>query len=398
LRIAIIGNGVAGMSVARLLREQDAQSDLDIFTKETFPYYARPQLIEFLAGTIRQEALSFYPPDWYQRRRIRVHYGETVCSVDFGTKELVLAETRQPFDWLVIASGSDAFRPPVAHAELPGVFTLRTLADALAIKEYAVLHRCENALVVGGGLLGLEAAHALRRSGINRVTVLEHNARLLPRQLDAEGAVILQGILRGKGLGFELAASCRSFDGEERVEGYVLEDGRSFPADLVLLSAGVRPTLGFLAGSGIAIEKGILSDDRLRTNVPEVLALGDVAEWQGKIWGIIPPILDQAPVVVSTILGGDRLYRGSLASNTLKVLGVDLLVAGFAQPTPGDLYEVRAANEDQQTYIKLVLDGEYLAGTICLGHKTLQAELNRWVAEKKQMTVAEAHAIVDQNP
>ncbi|MCX5974555.1 MAG: FAD-dependent oxidoreductase [Coprothermobacterota bacterium] len=397
MRTAIIGNGVAGITVARLLREQDAQSDLDVFTRETFPYYARPQLIELLAGAIRQEALSFYPQDWYERQRMGVHYGETVHSIDPKTKELVLGGTRHAFDWLVIASGSDAFRPPIAHAELPGVFTLRTLADALAIKDYAALHGCENALVVGGGLLGLEAAHALRRIGINHVTVLEHNLRLLPRQLDAEGAHILQRILASKGLGIELGASCRSFGGDERVEKFLLEDGRSFPADLVLLSAGVRPALDFLAGSGIAINKGILSDDRLQTNIPQVLALGDVAEWQGKIWGIIPPILDQAPVVVSTILGGDRSYQGSVASNTLKVLGVDLLVAGVAQPSPGNLCEVRVANEDRQTYIKLVFEGVHLVGAICLGYKKLQAQLNRWVAEKKQMTVAEAHAIVDQN-
>jgi nitrite reductase (NADH) large subunit len=397
MRYAIIGNGVAGITVARLLREQDAQSDLDVFTRETFPYYARPQLIELLAGAIRQEALSFYPQDWYERQRMRVHYGETVHSVDPKTKELVLGGTRHAFDWLVIASGSDAFRPPIAHAELPGVFTLRTLADALAIKDYTALHGCENALVVGGGLLGLEAAHALRRFGMNHVTVLEHNPRLLPRQLDAEGAHILQRILASKGLGIELGASCRSFGGDERVEEFFLEDGRSFPANLVLLSAGVRPAMGFLAGSGIAINKGILSDDRLQTNIPQVLALGDVAEWQGKIWGIIPPILDQAPVVVSTILGGDRSYRGSIASNTLKMLGVDLLVAGVAQPSPGNLCEVRVAYEDRQTYIKLVLDGVHLVGAICLGYKKLQAQLNRWVAEKKQMTVAEAHAIVHQN-
>jgi nitrite reductase (NADH) large subunit len=398
MRYAIIGNGVAGITVARLLREQDASSDLDVFTRETFPYYARPQLIEFLAGAIRQEALYFYPQDWYQRRRIEVHYGETVHSVDPNKKELVVGETRYMFDWLVIASGSVPFCPPIAHAELPGVFTLRTLADACAIKDYAALHGCQNALVVGGGLLGLEAAHALRRFGMKRITVLEHNPRLLPRQLDAEGAGILQRILSDKGLGIELSASCRSFGGKERVEEFFLEDGRSFPTDLVLLSAGIRPALGFLAGSGIAINKGILSDDRLQTNIPPVLALGDVAEWQGKIWGIIPPILDQAPVVVSTILGGDRYYQGSVPSNTLKVLGIDLLVAGIAQPPPGDFCEVRAADEDRQTYIKLVLEEAHLAGAICLGHRKLQAQLNRWVAEKKQMTVVEAHAIVHQNP
>jgi nitrite reductase (NADH) large subunit len=397
LRYAIIGNGVAGITVGRLLREQDPQSDLDVFTKETFPYYARPQLIEFLAGAIQQEALSFYSPGWYERHRIRVHYGETVHSVDPQKKELVLAEARHAFDWLVIASGSDAFRPPIAHTELPGIFTLRTLADALAIKDYAALHGCENALVVGGGLLGLEAAHALRRSGLNSVTVLEHNPRLLPRQLDAEGARILQRILLGKGLGIQLEASCRAFGGEEQVEEFFLEDGRSFPADLVLLSAGVRPTLGFLAGSSIATNKGILADDRLQTNIPGVLTLGDAAEWQGKIWGIIPPILDQAPVVVSTILGGDRSYQGSVASNTLKVMGIDLLVAGIAQPLPGDLYEVRVTHEDRQTYIKLVLEEAHLVGAICLGYQKFQAQLNRWVSEKKQMTVAEAHAIVNQN-
>lgn len=398
MRTTIIGNGVAGITVARLLREQDAQADLDLFTRETFPYYARPQLIEFLAGAIQQEALSFYPPDWYERHRMGVHYGETVRSVDLASKELVLDGTRHAFDWLVIASGSDAVRPPITHAELPGVFTLRTLADASAIRDFIALYGCENALVVGGGLLGLEAAHALRRFGMNRVTVLEHNPRLLPRHLDAEGASILQNILRNKGLTIELNASCQSFGGEERVEEFFLEDSRSFPVDLVLLSAGVKPALSFLTDSGIAINKGILSDDRLQTNIPGVLALGDVAEWQGKIWGIIPPILDQAPVVVSTILGGDRSYQGSVASNTLKVLGVDLLVTGVTQPSPGNLCEVRAANEEQQTYIKLVLEGVHLVGAICMGHKILQAQLNRWVAEKKQMTAAEAHAIVHQNP
>lgn len=394
-RCLIIGNGVAGITVAKLLREKDLELDIHIVTQEAHPFYLRPRLIDYLKGELGENDLFFYPPRWYEQKNISVSYQTCAQSLQVEAKRVLFSSGLQlEYDFLVLASGAKALVPSIPNFQLPGIFTLRTLADAKAIREKAL--KSKRALILGGGLLGLEAAYSLRCLNLE-TTVVERNDHLLPRQLDEEGGQILKESLTDLGLRILLKGVARSFSGEKEVEGLILEDGTILPADLVLISAGVKPDLSYLEGSGLACNFGILVDDQLRTSAPGVFALGDAAEWRGKTWGTIPPCLDQAPVVVSNIQGEERFYRGTTPSHTLKIVGTDLTVMGEAIPK-GDRYkQVKAYRPEEKTYYKLVLQEDRVVGTIAFGgRRKFHSTLARYVEERKEMSEEAASKILEQ--
>lgn len=389
MRVIIIGNGVAGVSTARIMREKKFPAEILIFTKEPYLYYPRPKLIEFLQGSLREEELFFYPQDWYRKNNIQVIYDTPVEAV-FPQEGFVQVKEKEevPFDFLVIASGSRANVPAFGHLDLMGIFSLRTLSDAKEIKKWALSH-AKRALVVGGGLLGLESAFALSRLG-KEVIVLDHSPRLLSRQLDDEGAALLKELLEKKGLSVVLNASVEAFLGERRVEGALLKDSRRVSGEMVLISAGVQPETSFLKGSGILLDKGVVVNDQMQTNFQNVYAVGDVAQWRGKIWGIIPPALDQAFVAASSIVGENIYYQGTIPSNVLKVVDLDLITAGDTLPQGSGFEEIRLEKRERGVYLKIVLRDDLVVGSIALGLKQAGLTLSRAVQEKKKMRASEA--------
>jgi len=365
MRLGIIGSGVAGVTTARLVAGRDSSADIALFSEEPYPYYPRPRLIDLLAGEVRPDRVSQYPPEWYEARGIQLTLGRKVVGVDVQDRRIALDNgDSEPFDRLVLATGARPWRPPVPGIDVPRVYTLRTMDDALALREEA--NHTDHAVVLGGGLLGLDTAMALRRHFLH-VTVVELLPRLLPRQLDLEGASILQTTIEGRGLEVITDCACTLIEGRSGVERVHLMDGQILDAGLVVVSAGVRPNLDLAEAVGVDCGRGIVVDERMETSVPGVYAVGDVAEFQGRVWGIIPAALAQARVL-SAVLDGetDQVYEDIVPSTTLKVTGIDLASVGEVNPE-GDELEVRRTDPEQGTYKKLVVRDGRIVGAILLG-------------------------------
>ncbi len=369
----MVGNNVAGTNVAKALRDSDAGSEIGIYSDEPTRYYARPKLIDFISGVVKEDEMSFFPPDWYERNRIRLHLGSKVDRIDPAAKTVGVNGEHVGFDKLVLANGASAFLPPLKGLPKENVFTLRTLDDAKRIVTAA--GTAKRAAIIGGGLLGLETARALatRFDGLE-ITVLEYAEHLLMRQLDHEGAAILQRWIEAGGIKVFTKAETEEVLGGAAVSGLRLKDGRTVEADMVIVSAGARPNLGLAKDAGLKVNRGVVVDGSLRTSNPDIFALGDVAEVDGKTGGIIPPALDQTRVAAKKILGLDGPdYKGTVPSNTLKVMGMDLASIGVVrsehETADKSFREIRATSEDGNVYRKFVVRDGKMIGAILLGTK-----------------------------
>lgn len=372
MRYVIIGQGVAGVNAARSLAQvRSAHDEIHIYTDEQYLYYPRPRLPAFLAGEITLEELILYPAEWYEKRGIQVHLGETVAAVDPGARQVTLASGRQvAYDRLLLANGSRPNVPPIKGADKKGVFTLRTIANALEIQAFA--RTIEQAVVIGGGLLGLEAARAVSVLG-PKVTVVEFFERLLPRQLDVEGAQVLQRKMERFGLQIVTGAATEEILGDGAVRGIRLKDGREIPGQMVIISAGIRPNTELAAAAGIQVNRGVVVDSAMRTSAEHIWAAGDVAEFEGRVWGIVTAATEQARVAAANMAApaGETpaTYVDIIPSNTLKVVGIDLTSIGLVNPEGDGYEEIRRKEEEAGRYEKLVLKDGRIVGAIILGNK-----------------------------
>jgi nitrite reductase (NADH) large subunit len=367
MRYLIIGNGVSGITSAELIRERDIESEITVITEEKYPYYARPQLIEFLAGNIKKEEIFFYTDEWYKSKKINVILEERVLRVDISKKEVETDKGKYNYDKLLVASGAKPQIPPLENVNVEGVFTLRNLDDALNILSY--IEGKETVILLGCGLLGLETGRALYQRGL-KIIGLEFFPRLLPRQLDDEGSKVLKNIIQSKfGFSFYLGVKAKKvLKNNEKFVGIELEDGRIIHGNLLIISAGIIPNVEFAKNSGINVNKGIVVNDYMETNVEGIFAVGDCVEHQGRIYGIIPACLDQAKVAVENIMGRKVEYKGTIPLNSLKVTGVDLTSIGEINPE-GEGYEVKVYKDKEGFYRKLVFKDDKLVGAILLGDK-----------------------------
>ncbi len=383
MKAVIVGNGLAGTMAAKSLRELDPSVEIEIIAEERYPYYPRPNLIDYLAGVLSYEKLFAFPPNWHERQNIAVRLATPVVRIDPATGTVATGDGRtSTFDRLLLANGSAAVIPPVRGADKKGVFVLRTLDDAQAILEALTTRR--RVAVLGGGLLGLEIARALRARGAE-VSVNEFFDRLLPRQLDPPGAALLKAQLERLGIGVRLGASAEEITGEGEASGLRFQDGGSIAADMVIFAAGVRPNVALAKQAGIEADRGVIVDDHLRTSHPAVYAAGDVAQHKGRVYGIIPASFDQARAAAFNMLGMEKRYEGTVPSNTLKVVGIFVTSVGLVNPE-GPGYEM-IVNEDTGagTYRKLVLKDGILAGAIWMGTKKGAADIARLTLSRKNV-------------
>jgi len=378
MKVVVVGNNVAGTNVAKALRDSDKNLEIDILTEEHIQYYPRPKLIDYLAGTVDEKALPFYPLDWYEKNGLRLHLGSRVDRLDLAGKTVHAGGKALRYDKLVLATGSSAFLPPLKGLPKERVFTLRTIDDARRMREAAASSK--HAVVIGGGLLGLESARAVCQANPSlKVTVLEYAEHLLMRQLDHEGAKVLQRWIEELGTKVLTKAETDEVMGSGTVTGVRLKDGRVIDCDMVIVSAGTRANTGLAKDAGLKVNRGIVVDGSLRTSDPDVYALGDAIELDGRTWGIIPPALEQAKVAAKKMLGLESPdYKGTVPSNTLKVMGFDLASIGTVrseheQPESG-FEEIRATTQDGKVYKKFVIRDGRMIGAILLGTKK---EVNR---------------------
>ncbi len=365
-RIVVIGAGVAGLTAASRARRADPSATITLVSREPgLPYY-RLNLTRYLAGEVGEEDLVMQPRSWFEQRDVALTHGE-VTAVDRDARRVRLRDGGSlPYDALVLACGSHAFIPPIAGATRDGVLPLRTLRDARAIMERA--GDGARAAVIGGGLLGLEAAGALLRRGA-AVTVIEGHGWLLPRQLaEPAGAMLLED-LRGQGLDIRSGAQVEAIVGDEAVRAVRLAGGTEVPADVVVMATGVRPNSYLARQAGLEVDHGVLIDDRTATSDPAIYACGDVAEHRGVCYGIWPASYAQGVAAGINAAGGEASFGGLPPSNTIKVLDVDLYSIGRFAPDDGS-YLVIEERADRR-YLRLVCRDGRLVGANLYGDTAL---------------------------
>ena len=368
MKYVIVGNGVACVTAAQAITQAEPAAEVHIFGAEPYPYYRRPLLWEFIAGQIEQDALYFRPPAWYAERGMHLHLGVQATALDPTAHRLTLADgSTAEYDRLLLATGGRSFVPPVEGTDKEGVFTLRTLEDALAIKAYA--QRASAAVVIGGGLLGLETARALRTAGLD-VTVVEFFPYLLPRQLDTEGADVLQSLLEAQGLQVITSGATEAILGEGRADGIRLKDGRVVAGELILFSTGIRSETALAQAAGLEVNRGVVVDEHLQTSAEDIFAAGDAAEFEGRVYGIIPAAIEQARIAAANMVASDSTtYSGTIPATTLKVAGAELTSMGESVAEGDEYTSLRHADMEAGRYRKFVLREGRIVGAILLNDK-----------------------------
>jgi nitrite reductase (NADH) large subunit len=368
-RYVIIGNGTAGASAVEQIRLRDKDGSIVIFTREEHPFYYRPRLPDYMAGELGLETFTLHPLSRYREWKADLRLGENIAVIDPVRREVGSEKSGiVPYDELLLATGSSCFVPPVAGSGRSGVFTLRTVEDAEAIAVAA--QKTRTAILIGGGLLGLEAGRALLKLGL-RVEVVEFADRLLPRQMDRIGAALLQKSLEAMGFIFHLNAQAEEITGESSVAGLALRNGEHIPGGLVLFSAGVRPNLELAQAAGLEIGKAVKVDNHMRTTVPGIWAAGDVCEFQGQPCGIWPIAMAQGRAAGASMAGEPTAYTPQAPGTSLKVAGVSLTSAGNID-AENTLTAKRFINGG--VYRKIVLEGDRIRGIIFLGCEKGAAE------------------------
>ena len=385
LHIVIVGNGVAGVTAARTIKTKNPETRVSIYADESYQYYPRPRLYEVLSGEAEPQEVYMFSGEWYEKKGITVHLNKKALSIDVDHKELMLEDGSQvTYDKLLLANGGHSFVPPIKGAETTGVFTLRTIKDVLDIKKFT--KKTGKVIVIGGGLLGLEFAASLRKLG-QQVTVVELSSRLLPRQLDQDGATILKNRIASRGIDLVLGAKTVEILGKETVSGILLDSGETISGDMVLISAGVRSNTELALETGIKVNRGVVVDGHLRTSADDVYAVGDVAEFEGRVYGIIPAALEQATIAAANMMGEKHsVYAGTVPSNTLKVVDVELTSIGLVNPEEPRYEEIKKTDKKKGVYKKLVLDQGKIVGAILLGDKKGFTSIKKLIAQETDIT------------
>ncbi|MBI5639553.1 MAG: NAD(P)/FAD-dependent oxidoreductase [Nitrospirae bacterium] len=383
-RYVIIGNGIAGTTAAANIRKLDSDGSITILTDEPYPFYSRIRLIEFLSGEVDDKEKLLRKEAWYDEKNIRLLRDTPATAINPIQQEVVTSSGLiVTYNRLLLAAGGSCFAPPLPGADKRGVFTLRTLADAIAIKNYAK-RSTGRVLLLGGGILGLEAGNSLRKLG-NRITVVEFFPRLLPRQMDPEGAEMLKRQMEKMGFVFYLDAKAREIAGADRAEALILDDGTSIDCDMILISAGIRPNTGLGQKTGLEINRGIVVNDRMETSLRDIYAAGDLTEHKQICYGIWPAAEKQGEVAGINMAGGSATYQGTTISNTLKVAGIDLVAVGNID---ADMKEdsVVVKDPDHFIYKKLVIEGKAITGAILFGDIGDRKKILRAIEEKRDIS------------
>ena len=359
--ILIAGGGIAGQALAEALRKRDESIPLVMVCEEPRLPYDRVALSQLLTGESDAGELQLRPEEWYLDHGVETRIGARVERIDTHAKTCVLSTgERLPYRALALATGSDPLLPPLPGIGLKGVHAYRSPEDCEAIRVAAA--GAERVAVIGGGLLGLEAAKGIAAQGC-RVTVVHLMDRLMERQLDAGAAALLAPAMEELGVEVLLGRETEEILGTGRADGLRFKGGEEIACDLVVISIGIKARTELAKTSGIECGRGVLVDDAMRTSAPDVVALGECAEHRGVVYGIVAPIYEQATAAAETLLGRGTTYSGSVMSAKLKVMGVDLVSIGAAE---GEGSAV-VADEGAGVYRKLVTANGRVAGAVLMG-------------------------------
>ena len=365
-KLVLIGNGMAGVrALENLLELEPDMYDITVFGSEPYGNYNRILLSPVLTGEKTINEIMLNDDAWYAENKITLHKGKTVTKIDRKQRKVIADDgTEVEYDRLLIATGSHPFIIPVPGHDLPGVVAFRDINDVDLMLAAAKEHR--HAVVIGGGLLGLEAAYGLIQQGM-KVTVIHLMDTLMERQLDSAAGKMLKKSLEERGLEFLLAASTKEIIGKKRVQGVLLEDGREVTADLVVMAVGIRPNIKLAKAANLHCERGLVVNDTMQTYDPRIYALGECVQHRNEVYGLVAPLFEQAKVCANHLahLGYAR-YEGSMTSTKLKVTGIDLFSAGDFHGDE-DTEEVVMQDVAGGVYKKIVIRNNKIIGAVMYG-------------------------------
>lgn len=369
-RLVVVGNGMAGVrTVEELLSHAHDRFDITVIGAEPHPNYNRILLSSVLSGERTLDEIVINPHRWYDEHRIRLIAGKPVTAIDRSARQVTLIDGRAiSYDKLVLATGSKPLAPPIPGLSLPNVRAFRDIADAEAMIEAARRDRC--AVVIGGGLLGLEAAWGLKRRGMS-VAVVHLMPTLMDRQLDTAAGELLRRDLDARGIAFFTGSQAEEIIGSDRAEAVGLADGRRIAADLVVLAVGIQPNIDLACAAELDVNRGILVGDDMATSDPDVYAVGECIEHNGRVFGLVAPIWEQAKVCGAR-LAGDTVaaYVPPPVFTNLKITGVDVFSAGALAADDEGCEEITLHDAQCGLYKKVILRDDRVVGCTLYGAVT----------------------------
>jgi NADPH-dependent 2,4-dienoyl-CoA reductase/sulfur reductase-like enzyme/ferredoxin len=386
-RVVVAGAGIAGLTAADHLRRNHPDCEIHVVGREKHFLYNRMGISRLIYGRSAMQGLYLMPESWYAERRIEMWLNTRLSAIDTAARGVRLATGEAlEYDRLILATGAQCTVPAIEGFGARGSFVLREADGAMAIRDYIQHRQGQHAVVAGAGLLGLEAAYALHKAGL-RTVVVANGDWILNRQLDERAGSLLRKYFESIGIEVLTRTEVRQvradWDGE--IGQVKLKDGRILPADVFLVCAGVKPDTALAAAAGIAVQRGIVVNERMETSVPGVYAAGDCAEYQGETSGLWPVAVEQGEVAAVNALGARRPFRGSAPATILKVQGADLVSIGRIAAQGAGEREVIQESRDDFKYRKLVLVNGRLAGAILMGYPLEVPLVTRLVRENADL-------------
>lgn len=380
--VVIVGGGVAAVNVADTVSTMNKKARITIISKEKYLPYYRTRLTELIDNDIPMERMEIKKQSWYDERNIKLLLGEEVTSILSGEKAVTISSGEKiKYDSLVIASGARCFVPPFENKELKNVRVIRELSETYEVIETA--KKCKKAVVIGGGVLGLEAAWGIKNLGVD-VTILEVMPRVLPRQLDEKGSSMLEKLIKDSGVNILTGVEIKGFSGNESVEKVVLKNGEELDAELVIISAGICPNKEFAMSSGIAVNRGIIVNEKMETSLEDVYACGDIAEFNGKIIGLWQVAMEQGKIVGANICGEEKIYTEQIQPLSFEGMNTQLLSIGEIKCAADCKEIVEDYNSIRDTYKKLFLKNDVLKGAILIGDISKSVAIIKGIREENR--------------
>ncbi|MGS5018350.1 nitrite reductase large subunit NirB [Paenibacillus sp. JJ1683] len=383
-KLVVIGNGMAGINTVEQILKLTDKYEITVLGSEPHPNYNRIMLSYVLEGSKTIDDIILNDLQWYADQGITLYTGKMVKSIDGEHKKIRTEDGLEiDYDVALVATGSQSFILPIPGKELPGVIGFRDIADCSEMLEAAKTYK--KAAVIGGGLLGLEAAKGLVNLGMD-VTVVHLMEDLMERQLDREASAMLKAELERQGIKFAMQMQTAEVYGQDRVQGLRFSDGSELEADLVVMAVGIKPNIQVAVESGMETNRGIVVDDLMRTSLPDVYAVGECVEHRGVCYGLVAPLFEQGSVIAKHLAGADTEgYAGSVVSTKLKISGVDVFSAGEFITQPEHTVIV-AKDEWKRTYKKVLLRDNKIVGTVLFGDVSESASLQKYVRQQTPMT------------
>lgn len=411
MNVAIIGNGLAGVTVASNLVNMDNSIQIDMFSEESHPYYSRVRLVDYILGNVALDELFVYDENWYKERNINLHLNSTVKVVNTSKHTITIeaiedgtANTSDfSYDCLVIASGSKPVIPDIPGMDKYGWHILRNIEDAEGIKEH--LKQVERITILGSGLLGLELANAFRAGSNTRDTsVIEIEPTVAPVYMDKQGSTVFLNLLERAGVKILVKTEVTELVGDKSIEGCRLADKTIHKGDMVIFACGIKPNVEFLRNTPIEIIDGIVINEHMQTNIENVYAVGDCCEFNAFIYGINPAALEQAKICAYNIVqpeGKMKTYEGTVPSVSFYGFNTEMVSLGRVNEFTidpeewKDVYSYYKVDMTLGVYKKILLEKHQVIGAILIGDLDQQLDLRRMILEKIDVSAFEEQILQD---